>query len=491
MPTPFPRPPRQAPRARLLLVALGATVTLSGCSWLRIDKAAQVATGSTAQWLCGAAFIGGDDPAATFEQQVLKLPGMGLVGWGLRYQVDPLQRSVSATVAGGFERRSVYRGPLGCMAEPVAGDPVLPALPTPESLAPATAAGPVMQPPIVDPAAPPVAPHTPALAAAIDQAFGAGETDPHHTRALVVLQRGRIVGERYAHGAGPDTPLLGFSMNKSLANALAGALVQQGHLAMQAPAALPAWRAAADDHRLITPEHLLRQTSGLDLLQDNSGFDASAQIMFTVRDKVAAAAAAPLQAPPGRHWQYTDPHFILLGRLLRDAAGGGPGELLNFARTHLFGPLGMRSVTMEFDATGTPVSAATTYASARDWARLGQLYLDDGMAGGRRLLPEGWVRWTTTPTAPASGPIGYGAGFWLNSVAGEVPHWGIPWGLPKAPTDTFFARGFLGQFVVVVPSRQVVIVRLGTSQVYTRDNNIAVAMDRWVAAILAALPPGP
>ncbi|HSW07400.1 hypothetical protein [Aquabacterium sp.] len=117
---------------------------------------------------------------------------------------------------------------------------------------------------------------------------------------------------------------------------------------------------------------------------------------------------------------------------------------------------------------------------------IGQLFLDDGVAGGQRLLPAGWVRYTTTPT-PGTG---YGAGFWLNSVDGQVPGWGIPWGLLHAPRDSFFARGFLGQFVVVIPSRRLVIVRLGTSQVYTRDGNIAVAMDQWVAAILDALGDG-
>lgn len=475
------RSPR-SPRWRPVVLAATAAALLSGCASWRVDKAMRVATASTSQWLCGAAFIGGLDPAVTFEQQVRKLPGMGLVNWGLRYELDTGSKSVTSSVAGGFTSRAVYRPQLGCLVLP--GEEPAPAAPPVAAPAPF---GPPLQPPIVDPAAGPVSPRSPALAAAIAQAFGGGGPDPHHTQALLVLHRGRLVGERYAHGAGPATPLLGFSMNKSLINALAGAAVLQGRLDMQAPARLAAWQAATDGRGSITPEHLLRQTSGLDLLQDNSGFDPSSQIMFTVHDKAATAAAAALRATPGRQWAYTDPHFILLGRLLQDAVGGGTADTLRFAREALFEPLGMHSVTMEFDAAGSPIGAASTYATARDWARLGQLYLDDGRAGPRRLLPEGWVRWTTTPT-PGTG---YGAGWWLNSVPGEVPHWGIPWGFPKAPADTLFARGFLGQFVVVVPSRQAVIVRLGTSQVYTRDNNIAVAMDRWVAAILAALPPGP
>lgn len=462
-----------------LLLASACTALLPACAMLRVDKAAKVATASTSQWLCGAAFIAGLDPAPTFQQQVLALPGMGLVGWGLNYQVDAERREVSASIAGTFKSRAVFRDRLGCVVLPDEGGL------DPAPLPPPTPPEPALLAPIAGPAL--VPPATPALAAAMDLAFGGGGPDPHHTQALVVLHQGRLVGERYRSDVGPQTPLLGFSMNKSLLNALAGAMVLQGRLDVQAPAPLAAWRHSHEPgKRSLNAEHLLRQNSGLDLPQDESGFDASSQIMFTVRDKAAVSAAAPLSAPPGSRWNYTDPHYILLARVLHEAAGGTAASTLQFARQALFEPLGLHSVTMEFDATGAPVGAASTYASARDWARFGQLYLDDGIAGGRRLLPEGWVRWSTTPT-PGTG---YGAGFWLNSVPGQVPGWGIPWGLPKAPPDTFFARGFLGQFVVVVPSRRVVIVRLGTSQVYTREGNIAVAMDQWVAAILQALAAG-
>lgn len=462
-----------------ILIGAGLASLLSGCSSWRVDKAARVATASTAQWLCGSAFVSHLDPAVTFAEQVLPLPGMSLVSWGLGYRVDRERREVTSSLAGAFESRSVYRDRLGCLV--LTGDDE----PPPIALPPPAPAKPALLAPIAGPD--PVAPADPRLREAIAQAFGAPEgSDPHHTKALLVMRDGKVLGERYAPGIGVQTPLLGFSMNKSLMNALVGALVQQGRLDVLQPAPLAAWRTSSDAHRLITVDQLLRQNTGLDLPQTQSGFDASSQIMFTVRDKAAVSAAAPLLAPPGTQWNYTDPHFLLLSRVLRDAVGGDAASVLRFAQAALFDPLGMRSVTMEFDATGTPVGAATTYATARDWARLGQLYLDDGVVGGQRILPPGWVRYTTTPT-PGTG---YGAGFWLNSVDGQVPGWGIPWGLPHAPRDTYFARGFLGQFVVVIPSQRLVIVRLGTSQVYTRDGNIAVAMDRWVAGIVAALREG-
>jgi len=141
----------------------------------------------------------------------------------------------------------------------------------------------------------------------------------------------------------------------------------------------------------------------------------------------------------------------------------------------------MAHTTMEFDTTGTPMGASFFLASARDWARLGQLYLDDGVVDGRRLLPEGWTASARTPTLDT----GYGAGWWTNALGGRlVPHWGVPWGLPHAPGDAYFARGHMGQFVVVVPSRRLVIVRLAISAVKGDDIEAA---DRLVGEVLSAL----
>jgi CubicO group peptidase (beta-lactamase class C family) len=117
----------------------------------------------------------------------------------------------------------------------------------------------------------------------------------------------------------------------------------------------------------------------------------------------------------------------------------------------------MNSFTPEFDATGTFMGAQASFATPRDWARFGQLYLDDGMVAGQRLLPEGWVKWTTTPTKGT----GYGAGFWLNNTDDVIEPWGMKWGIPGAPRDAFMARGYMGQYIVIIPSAKLVIVRFG------------------------------
>ena len=176
----------------------------------------------------------------------------------------------------------------------------------------------------------------------------------------------------------------------------------------------------------------------------------------------AYAAQMPLVQTPGVTWGYSNLGYVLLSRIIRDAAGGSAVDAGRFVRHELFAPLGMRNAVIETDATGTPVGASNVYASARDFARFGQLYLDDGMVNGRRLLPDAWVAYSNSQTIET----GYGAGFWNNLVDGEVPIWRAPWGLPQLPKDMYYARGALGQYVVIVPSERLVVVRMGISLDY-------------------------
>ncbi len=461
--------PRLAFTTLLVLAAAGT----AGCATWRLDLTAQTATGFASQVLCDEVFISGTPPEIAFEERIRPLPGMSAVAWALGREVNIPQRELRVRLAGGFESVARHRPDTGCVTVPGGDADQLPAAPT----------GPTTAPAAPDPwGDAPVAASSAALHAVLASAVSApADGSPLRSKALVVLHHGRLVGETYAAGVTPQTPLLAFSVSKSLTAALVGVLMQQGRLQWTQPAPIAGWADAADPRHTITVEHLLRQTSGLNLPQNNSGTDATTRIMYGgAHDKAAAAASAPLAATPGTRWAYTDAHYMLLSQLLRDAVGGQPGDLQRFAQAKLWGPTGMRHVVMDTDASGTPMGSSHFLAPARSLARFGQLLLDDGVVQGRRLLPEGWVARATTPTLST----GYGAGLWTNRVPGKVPGWGAPWGLPAAPEDAFFARGFMGQFVVVVPSRRVVIVRMSASPRFGDDIE---ETNRLVGEVLLAL----
>src|SRR5437868_8605974 len=219
------------------------------------------------------------------------------------------------------------------------------------------------------------------------------------------------------------------------------------------PAPIPEWRFAVDPRREIEVEHLLRMTTGLALDETNSGFDVSSQMVYLHNDTGGFAAKAALIAPPGTRWAYSSPTTQLLSRIIREAVGG-PEQSLAFAWRELFNPLGMRNVTLQFDASSTLQGSANMLASARDWARFGLLYLDDGVVGGKRILQEDWVGFSAAATLDTD----YGAGFWTNRSEHKNAKGRVGLGIPR---DAFFAFGLLGQRVAIIPSQQMVVVRLG------------------------------
>jgi len=322
-----------------------------------------------------------------------------------------------------------------------------------------------------------VEPADPKLKAALDHAFDEPPVPPfRRTKAVVVLHEGNVIAERYAGGIGIDTPLLGFSMTKSVVNALIGILTQKGLVTPSMPAPISEWRAATDPRREIEVEHLLRMTTGLALDETNSGFDPSSQMVYLHNDMAAFAVRAAVIAPPGGRWAYSSPTTLLLARIIRDAVGG-PEQTLAFAWRELFNPLGMRDVTLEFDGAGTLEGSTSMLASARDWARFGLLYLNDGVVGGRRILHEDWVDFSAAATLNTD----YGAGFWTNRSQHEHAKARVRLGIPR---DAFFASGNLGQRIVIIPSQHLVIVRLGDSVDPTGDiRGLGLLVKEVIAAI--------
>jgi CubicO group peptidase (beta-lactamase class C family) len=426
----------------MLSVIAVPLVALAGWGLVaRPDRSLRVASVLVSHTLCSEVFVAGLPPDQVFRDELAFRPGFRRIAHLVRYTVDRRRQQVTTRIAGLFYSRAAYRGPYGCVT--VQGhEPPAPA----PTVAPDTAAEAIVEP------------TNAALRSALDRAFTEHPGHPpRHTTAVVVLHNGQLIAERYAPGYGPRTPLLGYSATKSVTSALIGILVRHGTLSIDQSAPVPEWSSPTDPRRAVTIDQLLRMTSGLDFDEDGPGLVRPDRMFFLEPDMARFAAESPLVAPPGTRWAYSSCNTLLLDRIIRDAAGGHARDVLQFAHRELFDPLGMRDVTLEFDNADTPIGALDMLAPARAWARFGQLYLDDGIVAGHRILPEGWVRYSASPTLDHD----YGAGFWTNwGQRGDAQgrtHRGMP-------EDAFFASGLLGQRVVIIPSAHLVIVRMGSSQ---------------------------
>jgi CubicO group peptidase (beta-lactamase class C family) len=428
--------------------------------------------------LCSASFVAGLDSTEFYNEAIR--PKLGPIGALLRYEVDRQRQEVRTSLAGLVHSRAVYDGPFGCRV----------LHPGREARFSQSEADdhqpPVSSPSLTGPAI--VAPVNARLSEALDHVFAESESGPRRfTKAVVVLHRGRVVGERYAPGVTPATPLIGWSMTKSVTNALLGILVRKGMLDMKKPAPVAEWSTPGDPRQPITPDQLLRMVSGIGCGQSlHTGFttlfDADTQMEYDMADQSAFAASASLRAKPGSEWRYTNCNFVLLSRIIRNMAGGDANSARRFIARELFEPLGFEHATLEYDSAGVPLGTIHLWASARDWARFGLLYLRDGVAeSGQRILPADWVDYSAELTPQSAEEHGYGAGFWTQRGNSAAARSRIAAGMPA---DSFMAIGSQGQYTIVVPSQDLVIVKIGWA--YT-PNDDRVAVERLVRETIAAL----
>lgn len=443
-------------RRWLWALALGFTVTLCAVAEKTYDLAA-TASAYKAKTLCSAVFVGGRDPASVESEEMERSVHRVLDFFDAR--VNRERQTVTASLSGFAARHALYRENLGCtLALDVSVETLraqtVPPPPAPRAPSPW---------PRNDASASPMPAHTvdtDKLNAVLSAAFA--ETDDKllkRTRAILILHRGRIVAERYAPGFNADSPHLGWSLSKSVMNALTGVLVQQGKLVLDQPLAFPEWGGAGDVRARITARHLLSMRSGLKFHEEYANpFSEVVAMLYRAPDSVGFALNRPGEHEPGTHWRYASGDSNLLSRVLLAALDGKRDPYLSFAHRALFEPLGLERTTFEIDTAQNLVGAAYVHASARDWARFGLLYLQDGVWNGKRLLPEGWVSLTTTS---ANDEKTYGAQFWLKVPA---PYNGNGANASTLPPDAFHAVGHFAQFVSIVPSKDLVVVRLGASR---------------------------
>jgi CubicO group peptidase (beta-lactamase class C family) len=432
-----------------------------------------------AKALCAAVFLAGRDPVVVEREDM----GFSPLFRVFTANIDREGRSVTCSLFGTgiYEQKAMHVDKLGAVLLSGVEERVIrewkPLLSPPEPVRPAALPWPRgdLMPAFPAPANIDMA----KITSAVDGLFA----EPHpmkklYTRAVLIVHKGRIIAERYGEGITIDTPLLSWSIAKSFTNAIVGILVKQGKISLKVPTAVPEWQKTDDPRHSITLDQLLRMSSGLEWVEAYAEQPVSDVnvMLFLKPDMAAFAASKPLAVHPDTLWRYSSGTTNLICRYLREILGSRDAYW-DFPRRELFNKLGMRSATWGTDATGTFVGSSFLYATARDYARFGMLYLNDGVWQGERILPEGWVAYSTTPT-PAAPKGQYGAHFWLNRGKDSEPGSRL---YPQLPDDSFFARGYQGQIIAIIPSRQLVIVRLGM----THDDNWG--MEGFIKSVTGAI----
>ena len=280
------------------------------------------------------------------------------------------------------------------------------------------------------------------------------------TKAFVAVWQGKIVGEWYQKGVTQHTRLQSWSMAKSMLHAALGIALKEHKISAQSGLNSPRWAGEGDPRARITVRQLAQMTDGLLFREDYGDPQAHAMQMLFGRgrgDTGDFASRSGVVHEAGTHWSYSSGSANILSRYLRDRLGGGK-KYAQFLHERLFCKIGMTSAVPEFDASGSWIGSSYVHATARDYAKFGLLYLRGGFWDGEQIIPGNWVEVGRTPTLASRGQ--YGALFWLNAVN---PDTGLPSISTKLPEDLFMARGFGGQFIAIIPSRDVVIVMLNAN----------------------------
>lgn len=419
-----------------LIAALSAAAAFALIyAGVQADRLIRIGAGYKAKIACSEVFVAGRDARAVIGGE---FAGMPAVMEKIKVKPDMDARTMRAHGPFGLGRaRAVYRDGYGC------------------TLANAGRIAPLPEAPAGFEAAPwPEAPGNPAIDRALEAAFAANAAGH---RAVLVAVDGKIAAERYAEGFDASTPFLSWSMAKSVTATLAGAAALGGYLDVGDPAPVPEWEGDAE-YAEIAWNDLLRMRSGLAFGEDYAAPRSDVnRMLFEKADAGGFAAAMPVAHVPGEVWYYSSGTTNIIARTLSQVLAQNRLALHAFAHEAVFKPIGAASVVLEPDASGHFIGSSFVYATARDWARLGQLYLQDGVWDGERLLPEGWADYVRTATAASDRQ--YGAQFWLNGDGENRPRF-----FPGVPEEMYFFSGHEGQYVFIIPDKRMVIVRTGLTR---------------------------
>jgi CubicO group peptidase (beta-lactamase class C family) len=443
----------------LLVIVLTALAWTIHYAWVSFP----VISGFDAKQVCSCVFVSHLNQQDIDTNEMTDFP-LSLA----KYKINMQDSSVTATVFGMAKRKTIYRKGIGCtvindITEEKLRSQVF-SIPDPPLVNTDTIAWPNGDK-IDDTIFSNI--DTKKLKAAVDNAF----TEPNvgkkqRTRAVIVLYDGKLIAEKYASGFNRNTKMYGWSMAKSIGGALIGTLVKQGKFDIKKPAPVPEWSDVNDPRHAITIEELLQQTSGLDFKEDYSGASDVTNMLYKKGDMAAFTANHSLAHIPGTMFNYSSGNSNILSRIIWQTIG--EKDYAAYPFNALFYKIGMYNTLIEPDASGTYVNSSYINATARDFARFGLLYYNDGVWNGERILPEGWVKQTITAPA-ANKNKNYGYQFWLNGIHGDNPLQRL---YPDAPADMFYCDGYAYQEIYIIPSKKLVVVRLGLTLDKSFDENV-------------------
>ncbi len=287
------------------------------------------------------------------------------------------------------------------------------------------------------------------LNAAVANAFDKKGELLKRTRSLLVIYKDKIIAEKYDTGFDKNSRILGWSMTKSITSTVFGVLEKQRKFDIDAPAPIPEWK--NDSRKFITTSDLLHMNSGLQWVEDYNTISDATEMLFQAEDMTRAQLEKSVEHKPNMRWNYSSGTTNLLSGILRKQFKTHQ-EYLDFWYTDLIDKIGMNSMVIETDMTGNYVGSSYGWATTRDWAKFGLLYLHKGNWNGEQIFNEGWAKYTATPTNTSDGR--YGAHFWLN--AGGT--------FQDVPKDMYFCSGYQGQMILIIPSLDLVVVRMGLKE---------------------------
>ena len=472
-----------AAEQRAALIARGKSLELPGQWTPPPGNPLEHHTAGFAKTLCSAVFLTGLDPKDAAANVGFFTGPLAQRAAVVDTVVDRARREVRLRLANGITRVARVFRSQGCVALPIGRDSVYftPSVVTPNLPDAATTPWPMGD--VIRQEPWPAGVDSAAVAAAIEAGFGPPEA---MTLALVVTHKGRIIGERYAPGTGIHAPLESWSMGKSLTGTLIARLIMQGVYTLEQPAPIPEWQRGGDPRREIRIMDLMRMSSGIRIKapqdpdwQNSLGYPDHLYLYTGTVNSFEYAATRPQQWKPNTVGRYRNTDPVLASYLVRLGAAKLGQDYHAFPQRTLFDKIGIRNAIIETDPYGNFLGQGYEMVAARDWARLGNLYLQDGVWNGERLLPAGYVDYVRTlaPAWVADGRPRYGGGFFWVNGDGDKP----------IPRDAFSMEGAGGQSATIIPSHGLVVVRLGK---YRGANEGGRALDQALEMLIKAVPPG-